>query len=128
MDFGVTLIALKKIAEKPVIKPLLTKLNDIKGMEVDWLGAKFKNIETPGERSAVGLPSNNGALLTQLPSASIAAANKLQKTDVIIKLGDVDINSISDLLKVYQNIKWMGQSECTIIRNQATQKLIVFFH
>jgi hypothetical protein len=128
MDFGVTLTRLKKIAEKPVIKPLLTKLNDIKGMEVDWLGAKFKNIETPGERSATGLPNNNGALLIQLPSASIAATNNLQKTDVIIKLGDADINSISDLLKVYQNIKWMGQSECTIIRNQATQKLTVFFH
>lgn len=128
MDFGVTLTALKKIAEKPVIKPLLTKLNDIKGMEVDWLGAKFKNIETLGERSATGLPNNNGAMLIQLPSTSIAATNNLQKTDVIIKLGDADINSISDLLKVYQNIKWMGQSECTIIRNQATQKLTLFFH
>ena len=67
-------------------------------------------------------------MLIRLPSTSIAATNNLQKSDVIIKLGDADINSISDLLKVYQNIKWMGQSECAIIRNQATQKLTVLFH
>ena len=99
MNVGVTLPALKKIAEKPQIKPLLTKLNEIKGIEVDWLGGMFKNIETLGERSAAGLHDNKGALLVQVPATSLAANNKLQRGDVIIEMGDQEINSISDLLK-----------------------------
>ena len=124
---GVTLPALKRIAVKPPIKPLLSSLNKIKGIEVEWLGAKFKNIETLGEKSAAGLHDNNGALLLQLPVISLAAKNKLQKGDVIIKMGDKDINSISDLLKTYQTIKWMGQSSVIIVRNQATQNIELSF-
>lgn len=124
---GVTLPALKRIAAKPPIKPLLSSLNEIKGIEVEWLGAKFKNIETLGEKSAAGLHDNNGTLLVQLPATSLAAKSKLQKGDVIIKMGDQDINSISDLLKTYQTIKWMGQSVVIIIRNQATQNIELSF-
>ena len=124
---GVTLPALKRIAAKPTIKPLLSSLNKIKGIKVEWLGAMFKNIETLGEKSAAGLHDNKGALLVQLPANSLAAKSKLQKGDVIIKMGDQDINSISDLLKTYQSIKWMGQSAIIIVRNQAPQNLSLSF-
>jgi len=127
LNVGVTLPSLKKIAEKPPIKPLITKLNEIKGIEVEWLGGMFKNIETLGERSAAGLHDNNGALLVKLPVTSIASKNNLQKGDVIVKLGDLEINSIGDLLKLYQNIKWTGQSDVTILRNQTIQKLHIVF-
>jgi hypothetical protein len=127
MNVGVTLPSLKKIAEKPQIKPLITKLNEIKGIEVEWLGGMFKNIETLGERSAAGSLDNNGALLVKLPAASLIAKNNLQKGDVIVKLGDLEINSIGDLLKLYQNIKWTGQSDVTILRNQTIQKLHIVF-
>ena len=128
MDFGVTRSAFKKIAAKPPIKPLLTKVGEVKGSQIEWLGAKFKNIETLGERSAAGMPDNNGALLVELPANSIIAKNNLQKGDVIIKIGDENINSISDLLKVYQSTKWMGRGMCTIIRSQAEQKINISFN
>jgi Right handed beta helix region/PDZ domain len=127
LNVGVTLPALKKIAGKPPIKPLLTSLGEIKGIEVEWLGGMLKNIESPGERSAAGLHDNNGALLVQVPANSLAAKNNLQKGDVIIKMGGQVINSVSDLLQTYQSIKWMGRVEVTIVRNQSAQPLIVSF-
>ena len=128
MDFGVTLVSLKKLAAKPPIKPLLTKIGEAKGSQVDWLGAKFKNIETLGERSAAGLHDSKGALLIDLQRNSIADKNNLRNGDVIIRLGNDDVTSISDLLKVYQSIKWMGRTECTIVRNQAEQKINLSFN
>jgi S1-C subfamily serine protease len=127
MHVGVTLPSLKKVAEKPLIKPLITKLNEIKGVEVEWLGALFKNVETLGERSAAGLHDDNGALLVNLPASSIAKKNSLQKGDVIIKMDNQEIRSISDLLNIFQSIKWMGQSDVTIIRNQESQVLKINF-
>ena len=126
-NFGVTLPALKKIAAKPVIKPVYAYLNKEKGAQVEWLGARFKNIETIGERSAAGLPDNNGALLVELPLHSNAEKNNLKKGDVILKIDKKPINSISELMQVFQSIKWKGVAECTIIRNQSELTLPVSF-
>jgi Right handed beta helix region len=127
MNFGVTLPALKKIADKPVIKPLYTYLDKEKGGQIEWLGATFKNIETLGERSAAGLHDNKGAMLEDLPLHSLAEKNNLKKGDVIIKIGNSPVNSISDLMQVYQSMKWMGAADCIIIRNQSEMKLPVSF-
>lgn len=128
MEFGVTHPSLKAIAEKPVFKPLLTKLGETKGELIDWLGGKFKNIETLGERSASGLHNDNGALLVEFHPSSIIAKNNLQKGDVIIKMGNEDINTIGDLLKVYQSTKWMGRANCIVLRNQSEQKIDISFN
>jgi S1-C subfamily serine protease len=84
-------------------------------------------VVTLGERSAAGLHDDNGALLVNLPAASIAKKNNLQKGDVIIKMDNQEIRSISDLLNIFQSIKWMGQSDVTIIRNQELQVLKINF-
>ena len=127
MNFGVTLPALKKIAASPVIKPLYTYLDKEKGAHITWLGATFKNIETLGERSAAGLHDNNGAVLEDMPLHSLAEQNNLKKGDVIIKIDSKPVNSISDLMQVYQSIKWMGAAECIIVRNQSEMSLRVSF-
>lgn len=128
MAFGVTDPMLKKIAETPQVKPLITKLGEKKGEMVEWLGAQFKNVETLGERSAAGLPDNKGALLAILPANSVAVKSKLQKGDVIIRMGKQEINSIRDLLNTYQQVKWMGGAECTIFRNQTEVKTRIEFN
>jgi hypothetical protein len=127
VNFGVTLPALKKIADKPVIKPLYTYLDKEKGGQIEWLGATLKNIETLGERSAAGLHDNKGAMLEDLPLHSLAEKNNLKKGDVIIKIGNSPVNSISDLMQLYQTMKWMGAADCIIIRDQSEMKLPVSF-
>ncbi len=127
MDFGVTLPALKILAASPVFKPLYTYLDKEKGAHITWLGATFKNIETLGERSAAGLHDNNGAVFEDMLTNSLAEQNNLKKGDVFIEIDSKPVNSISDLMQVYQSIKWMGTAECTIIRNQKEIKLSVPF-
>ncbi|HEY5408153.1 MAG TPA: PDZ domain-containing protein [Ginsengibacter sp.] len=73
------------------------------------------------------MPDNNGAMLEDLPLHSLAERNGFKKGDVIIKMDNQDINSISDLLQVYQNIKWMGSVECIIVRNQSEMKIKISF-
>ena len=128
MTFGVTDPALKKLAQTPKVNPLITTLGATKGELVEWLGATWKNVETLGERSAAGLPDNKGALLFALLPNSIAAESRLQQGDVIIRMGNQEIHSIRDLLNTYQQVKWMGGAECTLIRNQAELRLRIKFN
>jgi len=90
-----------------------------KGSTIEWLGTRFKNIETLGERSAAAMHDNNGAMLVELPAKALKTKSDLQKGDVIIQLDNTPIKAISDLMQIYQNIKCMGTAKCIIIRNQA---------
>lgn len=126
-NVGVTSPALKRKAATPKIKPLFTDIASGKVSTIEWLGARFKNIETLGERSAAGMHDNNGAMLVEMPAHALAKKSDLQKGDVIIQLDNTAIKAISDLLQTYQSIKWMGTAECTIIRNQAEKKITVSF-
>lgn len=127
MNFGVTSTVLRKLAQKPTINPLVTSVNQGTQNRIEWLGAHFKNIETQGERSAAGLHDNNGALLTDLSAASLAAKSGLEKGDVVIKANDDSVNSVEELLKIYQKIKWMGKAKLAIVRNQNEQVITVNF-
>jgi hypothetical protein len=123
MNFGVTANRLKKLAASPKINPLNNGDKISKSSEGEWLGATFKNIENLGERSAAGLPNNDGALLIQLTKGSIAEKNGLKKGDVIISLDQNEVKSVGGLLKIYSEIRWKGHVAITIFRNQAEQKL-----
>jgi hypothetical protein len=123
MNFGVTAIRLKKLAASPKINPLNNGDKISKSSEGEWLGATFKNIENLGERSAAGLPNNDGALLIQLTKGSVAEKNGLKKGDVVISLDQNEVKSVGGLLKIYSEIRWKGHVVITIFRNQAEQKL-----
>lgn len=123
MNFGVTDSRLKKLAASPSIKPLNNNTNSKNTITADWLGARFKNIESLGERSAAGLPDNNGALLTQLTKGSIAEKNGLKKGDVVIGLDNNEVKSVAGLLKIYSEVRWKGHAEIVVFRNQTEQKI-----
>jgi len=122
-SFGVTDVLLKKQAKKAPIPALLIKGSSEAGEKKDWLGATIKNIENLGERSAAGLPDQNGVLVIAIAPGSVAAGSGLKKGDVIIRMGEAAINNMTDLLQAYQQQRWMGQSAAVIVRNQAQQKL-----
>ncbi len=127
MNFGVERPALKALARKPPIRPLLSEETGSKAQLIEWLGAKVKNIETLGERSAAGLHNEKGALVMACEPQTLAGKSGLRKGDVIVRLGDQEINTVTDLIKTYQSIKWMGQSDAVIIRSQTEQKLNMRF-
>jgi hypothetical protein len=122
-DFGVTNPRLKQLAQPAPVPTLLVKEQSGAGEKKDWLGATIKNIESLGERSAAGLPDQNGVLVVAMAPGSILAGSGLKKGDVIIRLGGDATNNMTDLLQVYQQKRWMGQAEAVIVRNQAAQKI-----
>ncbi|MDR6568401.1 PDZ domain-containing protein [Chitinophaga ginsengisegetis] len=94
-QFGVVSANLKAIAKKaplPVLKAATAASSNIS----NWLGAQVKNIETLGERSAAGLPDNKGAFLVAVPENF---RYPVKTGDVILQLGERNVNNVNDLLK-----------------------------
>ena len=101
-QFGVTTSKLKAIARTPSL-PASTQSGialQVRDQRVQlWRGAKIKNVISLGERSAAGLPSESGVLLTEVETESIAAKAGLKIGDVILKAGNTDTHSVADFLK-----------------------------
>lgn len=126
-EFGVQIPALKSISKKPEIPSLwsLSDQNKKENMEMIWLGAKIKNIETMAERSASGLNKTSGVLIVEINQESVISASDLIVGDVIIGGEGIEINSINDLMQVFQGINWKGKMNLDVFRNQKKIKLII---
>lgn len=112
-SFGVISPALRLLAKKAPL-PVLRQQHLIGTSETTWLGARIKNIETLGERSAAGLPDNNGVYLVRIPDNFPYA---LQAGDVILKAGNTVVQNVGDLQKAY-NREGDKPATLTIFRNQ----------
>lgn len=51
----------------------------------------------------------------------------MKKGDVIRSLSHREIDNVSELINVFQEVNWMGNSEVTYFRNQQIQKETVSF-
>ncbi|MBM1105158.1 PDZ domain-containing protein [Aurantibacter crassamenti] len=119
-NFGVKKPALKAIAKTPDI-PAIWALSDddnSKSMELEWLGAKIKNIETLAERSASGLNKTAGVLILSIEEKTVLANSSLEDGDVIIAGEGKPVDKIPDLFKLVQEYGWRGVLNLTIFRNQ----------
>ncbi|QIL40302.1 PDZ domain-containing protein [Pedobacter sp. HDW13] len=123
MNFGVTDPRLKKLSKSPKIMPLITTVSANRSVQGEWLGATVKNIENLGERSAAGIHNDNGALLVEIKKGSIAEKNLFKKGDVIVNLDQNPINSVADLLKLHNAVKWKGHATVLIMRDQQEKKI-----
>lgn len=122
MNFGVTSASLKALAKAPKMPQLNIAGAGLATQQMVWLGASVKNIDNLGERSAAGLLNNNGALLVKVAENSQAAKSDLKRGDVIVSLDKEEIKSVTDLINVYNSIRWKGRVEIVVVRNQQEQK------
>lgn len=125
--FGVKKSALKEIAKTPEF-PVIWSLTDnktSKSANINWLGAKLKNIETLAERSASGLNKTAGVLILNIEPKSVLSNSYLQIGDVIIGGELTEINEIKDLMKVYQEHNWKGILKLKVFRNQKATDMAV---
>jgi hypothetical protein len=121
--FGVKDPELKALAEKPEF-PQLWNLGIVnKGEMFEWLGSKVKNIETMEERSAAGLSETSGVLVVEVAENSVLSNSDIQRGDVIISSEGKEVNSIPDLMRIYQGNNWKGVLHLTTFRNQTEQKV-----
>lgn len=92
-QFGVVSPALKALAAKPPL-PVLKTVANTGSATSNWMGARVKNIETLGERSAAGLPDNQGVFVVTVTAGFRYA---VKAGDVILQLGDKNVNNVETL-------------------------------
>jgi len=126
-SFGVKEPRLKAIAKTPEIPVLwsLSGLNTKASFSIELLGGTFKNIENLEERSASGLSKTAGVLLIAIEAHSIIAKSGLLVGDVVVFGEANEINTIPDLMNVYEGNNWKGRLQLKIFRNQKEQSIIL---
>ena len=96
-EFGVSYEPLKRLAKSP----LLPKINQIQKKDksniITLFDMKLKNIETDGEMTVFATAGHNGVLVLDVDQFAGASAKGFLPYDVIVALGDKEINSLSDL-------------------------------
>ncbi|MDP4252224.1 MAG: right-handed parallel beta-helix repeat-containing protein, partial [Bacteroidota bacterium] len=70
-EFGVLSKRLRVLAAKAPVASVKYLQSEKPGATTSWLGASIKNIETPGEQSASGLPDKNGVLILRVARGSL---------------------------------------------------------
>jgi hypothetical protein len=117
-EFGVKKENLKTIAETVKLPVLLNAALEKELQETTWLGAKIRNVSGLGDRSAFGLPDEQGVIIVEIPPGSILTKSKLQPGDVIRKANNEDVGNVVRLEAIRQQYNWTGNIVVDILRNQ----------
>lgn len=123
-EFGVISPELKAAAHKISIPAIAANIGNDASATMTFLGAKVKSLNTLGERSATGMPSETGALILDVPKNSVLYG-ALNANDVILQVGDRKIGNIKDLAAASMGLQIAKEITLEIFRNQAAQKVVV---
>lgn len=118
-SFGVISPYLKEIAKIPEMPDILHFGKGIEEKTMQWHGYILKNLSTEGERSATGMDSARGVYVADIDKAETAQKSPkdfLLVNDVILKIGDVEINNLEDFLDIGSSPA--KETKMTILRNQ----------
>ena len=96
-EFGVRYEPLKKLAKTPILPKINQNTKKSKSNIITLFDMKIKNIETDGEMSAFATAGHNGVLVLDVDQFARASAKGILPCDVIVALGEKEINSLSDL-------------------------------
>jgi len=124
-EFGVVSEKLKKLAKQPEIPTLIFNSKEVSGKIFQWLGARVKNVETPGEQSAAGLASISGVILVNVPEKSALMKHGFHTDDVIVSFEGAGIKNFEQLQHAIQVNQLKKEFEIGIIRNQREKKIIL---
>ncbi len=122
-SFGVVSPKLKALAKKVQI-PALIILDKVGDDEIiDFIGAKIKNLNTPGEQSATGMDDTRGVLVVEIAAGS-RASEFLQVNDVILSFNNKKTNKLRDLLEARMSVIGTN-TEIVVFRNQKEVKKLI---
>ncbi|RRB07634.1 right-handed parallel beta-helix repeat-containing protein [Larkinella rosea] len=122
-QFGVLKPALRAIARAPKLPVLLDHRFEKSVQALTWLGASIRNVQGLGDRSAYGLPDENGIIVENIPKGSLLENSGLKTGDVIRTAGQEDAPNIGRLVAIQTQVNWTGHLDVTVIRNQQIVKL-----
>ena len=119
--FGVQSPSLKAIARAPKLPDAVAGSEPASARDarvVEWLDAKVRNVVGMGEVSAAGLPGEVGVVVLDVSSQGEAARSGLRSGDVILKCGDVQVETLDDLIRAHRQIPAGKDAVLEIFRNQ----------
>ena len=117
-DFGVRPPALKRMARKPEFsRPVIFKIDENQ-KTYPWLGATIKSVSGLGDRSAFGLPDEQGAIVMDVAEDSPAMKAGLIQGDVIRTLDGLRVESAENLLSLTAEMPTTRTVHVGIIRYQ----------
>lgn len=121
-QFGVRTASLKALV-RPVKLPVMVFEGESKEAAYhDFLGAKVKDLNTLGERSATGMATETGVLVLEVPRTSILYG-LLQANDVLLSCNDQQIKNWNDLAMVQAGFRNAEKVPAAIFRNQSLKKM-----
>ncbi|SIO51361.1 PDZ domain-containing protein [Chitinophaga niabensis] len=124
-EFGVRIKRLQaKAAPVPLPKELYSQKSGT-NTTLTWRGATVKNIDGLGERSATGLPDEQGAYFIKVPATSEAAKNGFRTGDVVLKIENAKVRNAKDFISFYQEHAWKQEVKIEVFRNQQSLELTV---
>ena len=121
-EFGVVSPDLKSKSAQVPLPAINTASSKEAVNNITWLGAKLRNVNGLGDRSAYGLPDEAGVIIEEITAGSVVSKSPLKKGDVVRKMNKKNAANIQDLTNIYQEINWTGHSEIEVYRDQ---KLII---
>ncbi|OAS13271.1 PDZ domain-containing protein [Paenibacillus oryzisoli] len=103
-QFGVRKPELKKISKAPKMPELGVVVSESGRLPQysRWDQCKIKNIVGMGEVSAAGLPAETGVIIESIPWGSWQMEKGFQVDDVILELNREKVDTVDDLLRLYQ--------------------------
>ncbi|MFC5529447.1 right-handed parallel beta-helix repeat-containing protein [Cohnella yongneupensis] len=126
-QFGVRKPELKKIAKTPKF-PELGVIASQSGRLPQpslWDRCKIKNIVGMGEMSAAGLPAETGVIIEAIPWGSWQMEKGIQVADVVIALNGERVDTVDDLLRIYDSVPQGNNFGLKIFRGQKEVELMV---
>ena len=96
-EFGVRYEPLKRLAKSPLLPKINQRQKKNKSNIITLFDMRLKNIETDGEMTVFATAGHNGVLVLDVDQFAGASAKGILPCDVIVALGDKEVNSLSDL-------------------------------
>lgn len=125
-NFGVISSRLKAMAREPEFTlPVAPAIKEKGNGTISWKGAVFKQVESLGERSALGLPKAQGVYILGISTHSQAFRKGFRKNDVIVAVGKTKIDSYVDFLSALIQYRAEKTLDVSIYRNQASRHLSI---
>jgi len=126
-EFGVQSPRLKAIARQPELPVVTGQEHAGQPAEIPTevvFGARVRNIQGLGDRSAYGLPDESGVLILDVPPGSPAQKAGLAIEDVIVAAGGKPVRTVTDLMEIVTG-KPPSRMPLTIIRGQRKSEVAV---
>ncbi|RZL19260.1 MAG: PDZ domain-containing protein [Pedobacter sp.] len=118
--FGVQYASLKKLARSPVISPLrLEESNQLFKVEVSLLGGVLTSVQGLGDRSAYGLPDENGVIVLKSEVGSSLFKSGIFMKDVILSIQGKQVKNVNDFIAV---LRARDKSKAVTVQLMRAQK------